>query len=67
MYKQINCYEWWKTMNSFELKDRINNLSILKKKGDLRAPYKPLLIKFALGQLQANKPRFISYEVQGKS
>jgi putative restriction endonuclease len=49
-------------MNSFELKERINNLSIWKK-GDQRAPHKPLLILFALGQLQANKPRFISYEV----
>ncbi|WP_374055826.1 phosphorothioated DNA-binding restriction endonuclease [Rossellomorea sp. FM04394] len=49
-------------MNSFELKDRINNLSIWKK-GDQRAPHKPLLILFALGQLQADKPRFISYEV----
>jgi putative restriction endonuclease len=49
-------------MNSFELKDRVNNLSIWKK-GDQRAPHKPLLILFALGQLQADKPRFISYEV----
>jgi putative restriction endonuclease len=49
-------------MNSFQLKERINNLSIWKK-GDQRAPHKPLLILFALGQLQANKPRFISYEV----
>lgn len=49
-------------MNSFELKERINNLSIWKK-GDQRAPHKPLLILFALGQLQADKPRFISYEI----
>jgi putative restriction endonuclease len=49
-------------MNSFELKDRINNLSIWKK-GDQRAPHKPLLILFALGQLQADKPRFITYVV----
>jgi putative restriction endonuclease len=49
-------------MNSFELKERINNLSIWKK-GDQRAPHKPLLILFALGHLQADKPRFISYEV----
>jgi putative restriction endonuclease len=49
-------------MNSFELKDRINNLSIWKK-GDQRAPHKPLLILFALGQFQADNPRFISYEV----
>jgi putative restriction endonuclease len=49
-------------MNSYDLKERINNLSIWKK-GDQRAPHKPLLILFALGQLQADKPRFISYEV----
>ncbi|WP_226672829.1 phosphorothioated DNA-binding restriction endonuclease [Rossellomorea aquimaris] len=49
-------------MNSFELKERINNLSIWKK-GDQRAPHKPLLILFALGQLQADNPRFISYEI----
>ncbi|MCA1060289.1 HNH endonuclease [Rossellomorea aquimaris] len=49
-------------MNSFELKERINNLSIWKK-GDQRAPHKPLLILFALGKLQAEATRFISYEV----
>lgn len=49
-------------MNSVELKERINNLSIWKK-GDQRAPHKPLLILFALGHLQADKPRFISCEV----
>jgi|GEM_PF-5366572 len=39
-------------MNRFELKERINNLSIWKK-GDQRAPHKPLLILFSLGQLLA--------------
>jgi putative restriction endonuclease len=49
-------------MNNYVLKERINNLSKWKK-GDQRAPHKPLLILFALVQLQAKKPRFISYEV----
>lgn len=49
-------------MNSTELKERINNLAIWKK-GDQRAPHKPLLILYALGQLQAKKERFIRYEV----
>ncbi|MDR5659251.1 hypothetical protein RH915_07095 [Serpentinicella sp. ANB-PHB4] len=37
-------------MNANELKNRIENLSIWKK-GDQRAPHKPLLILYALGQL----------------
>lgn len=45
-------------MNPTELKERINNLSIWKK-GDQRAPHKPLLILYALGQLR-NK-RFLPY------
>lgn len=48
-------------MNSEELKRRINNLSIWKK-GDQRAPHKPLLILLALGQVQNENKRFISYE-----
>ncbi|MGD6796063.1 phosphorothioated DNA-binding restriction endonuclease [Metabacillus indicus] len=48
-------------MNGEELKRRINNLSIWKK-GDQRAPHKPLLILLALGQVQNENKRFISYE-----
>ncbi len=40
----------------------MDNLSVWKK-GDQRAPHKPLLVLFAMGQLQADKPRFISYEI----
>jgi putative restriction endonuclease len=47
-------------MNSAELKERIKNLTIWKK-GDQRAPHKPLLILYALGQMQHKKARFLSY------
>ncbi|MCT2347036.1 HNH endonuclease [Niallia taxi] len=49
-------------MNAEELKTKIQKLSIWKK-GDQRAPHKPLLILYALGQMQADSERFISYEV----
>ncbi|MCI3921065.1 HNH endonuclease [Paenibacillus sp. TRM 82003] len=48
-------------MNSVELKDRISNLSIWKKNGQ-RAPHKPLLILYALGQLTNNKKFSLPYE-----
>ncbi|WP_373228837.1 phosphorothioated DNA-binding restriction endonuclease [Cohnella sp.] len=40
-------------MNAEELKKKISNLSIWKKNGQ-RAPHKPLLLLYALGQLQQN-------------
>lgn len=49
-------------MNAEELKTKIQKLSIWKK-GDQRAPHKPLLILYALGQMQADSERFIPYEV----
>lgn len=49
-------------MNSEQLKEKISNLTIWKK-GDQRAPHKPLLILYALGQLQTKNERFLSYEV----
>lgn len=47
-------------MNPLELKDRVSNLTIWKK-GEQRAPHKPLLILYALGQLQSRKARFLPY------
>lgn len=48
-------------MNADELKTKIQKLSIWKK-GDQRAPHKPLLILYALGQMQAQSDRLLSYE-----
>ncbi|MGG0738498.1 phosphorothioated DNA-binding restriction endonuclease [Niallia taxi] len=48
-------------MNADELKTKIQKLSIWKK-GDQRAPHKPLLILYALGQMQAQNDRLLSYE-----
>jgi putative restriction endonuclease len=48
-------------MNAGELRDRIANLSIWKK-GDQRAPHKPLLILYALGRLQNEKITELPYE-----
>ncbi len=48
-------------MNSYELRERINKLSIWKK-GDQRAPHKPLLILYALGRFQDSSTQKISYE-----
>lgn len=47
-------------MDTIELKNRISSLNIWKKNGQ-RAPHKPLLILYALGQLQANI-RYLPYE-----
>ncbi|MFC3016575.1 phosphorothioated DNA-binding restriction endonuclease [Virgibacillus litoralis] len=48
-------------MDALELKERIDNITIWKK-GDQRAPHKPLLILFALGQVQVTNSRFLHYE-----
>ncbi|WP_243355797.1 phosphorothioated DNA-binding restriction endonuclease [Bacillus litorisediminis] len=48
-------------MDVTQLKDKINNLSIWKK-GDQRAPHKPLLILYALSRFNAGKDRFIPYK-----
>lgn len=48
-------------MDPTMLKDKINNLTIWKK-GDQRAPHKPLLILYALGQMQNKDARFLPYE-----
>lgn len=49
-------------MNAEELKTKIQKLSIWKKR-DQRAPHKPLLILYALGQMQAHSDRLIPYEI----
>lgn len=48
-------------MNEIELKQKIQNISIWKK-GDQRAPHKPLLLLYALAKLQSNEERFIPYK-----
>lgn len=48
-------------MNIEELKSRVEKLSIWKK-GDQRAPHKPLLILYALGKVLGGGPRLYSYE-----
>jgi putative restriction endonuclease len=53
-------------MHSNELKEKIQNLTIWKK-GDQRAPHKPLLLLYALGQLQGKKEQSLPYiEVKDK-
>ena len=49
-------------MNKEQLLKSITELYIWKK-GDQRAPHKPLLILYALGQLQQGCPRLISYNI----
>jgi len=44
-----------------QLKEKIKNLTIWRK-GDQRAPHKPLLILYALGQLQSKGARHLLYE-----
>lgn len=51
-------------MNLDEIKNSISNLTIWKK-GNQRAPHKPLLLLYALGQLQKGNPRFLPYEQAG--
>jgi len=48
-------------MDSEELIEKIKNLTIWKN-GDQRAPHKPLLILYALGQIQNKGTRFIRYD-----
>lgn len=48
-------------VNTTELKHRIKNISVWKK-GDLRAPHKPLLILYGLAQITSNKSRYMTYE-----
>lgn len=48
-------------MDSKQLKEKINNLSIWKN-GDQRAPHKPLLILYALAQLQNKGTKILRYE-----
>lgn len=47
-------------MNEHELKKKLQSLSIWKK-GDQRAPHKPLLLLYALAKIQSGQPRFIPY------
>ncbi|WP_438824737.1 phosphorothioated DNA-binding restriction endonuclease, partial [Bacillus sp. JJ1474] len=47
-------------MNRNELINRLNQLSIWKK-GDQRAPHKPLLILYAIGDMQKESHRLIPY------
>lgn len=47
-------------MNAEELKKKLENLSIWKK-GDQRAPHKPLLILYALGQLMNKQAKILMY------
>jgi putative restriction endonuclease len=49
-------------VNTSELKHRIENISIWKK-GDQRAPHKPLLILYTLAQIKSNKSRYIPYKI----
>lgn len=53
-------------MDANELKQRIQSLSIWKR-GEQRAPHKPLLILYALGRLQNGCDRYLNYhEVREK-
>lgn len=47
-------------MNQEELLDKIKRLSIWKQ-GNVRAPHKPLLILYALGQLQSQQTQMLPY------
>lgn len=47
-------------MNREEVLQKIKNLNIWKKR-DQRAPHKPLLILYALGQLQAKQQMHLPY------
>ncbi len=48
-------------MDSQELLTRITTLNVWKK-GDQRAPHKPLLLLLALGRIQADLPRLIPFD-----
>ena len=47
-------------MNSDQLKEKIEKISVWKKGGQ-RAPHKPLLLLYALAQVQNKKKRFFTY------
>ncbi len=47
-------------MNKTELLNKIEKLTIWKS-GNIRAPHKPLLILYALGQLQAKQKQELPY------
>ena len=49
-------------MDSDEVKEKISKLSVWKN-GDQRAPHKPLLILYALSQIQSDKPRLLPYNL----
>ena len=48
-------------MRSSDLTGRLTTLQVWKR-GDERAPHKPLLILYALGQLRRNSERLLAYE-----
>ncbi|AST91085.1 restriction endonuclease [Sutcliffiella cohnii] len=52
-------------MNLNDLTETFQNLTIWKK-GSQRAPHKPLLILYAMGQLQKSTSRFLKYEQVSK-
>jgi putative restriction endonuclease len=47
-------------MNSQELKERSNNLTVWKRGGE-RAPHKPLLALYAIGSALRGEPRMVKY------
>ena len=47
-------------MNSEELKERFNNLTLWKRGGE-RAPHKPLLALYAIGRALRGEPRMVEY------
>jgi len=49
-------------MQAESLKQAINNLRIWQR-GDQRAPHKPLLLLYALGQVSRGEPRQMKYEL----
>lgn len=51
-------------LTEYELKERINNLNIWKKK-EQRAPHKPLLLLLALSRLQGGMKRMTYEETRG--
>ena len=47
-------------MNSEELKEGFNNLTVWKRGGE-RAPHKPLLALYAIGRALRGEPRMVEY------
>lgn len=50
------------SVDAGEVRRRVRSLNVWKR-GDERAPHKPLLLLYALGRLQRGEPRQIPYEV----